>query len=79
MDAIRSFYFLRKWAAIQSAVMDHAPRLTANVDRVIHVTLSEADWQAFMASTPRPVDWLKERIQEAIVKSQQPPASSRQS
>jgi len=59
--------------------MDHAPRLTANVDRVIHVTLSEADWQAFMASTPRPVDWLKERIQEAIMKSQQPAAGSRQS
>jgi hypothetical protein len=61
------------------ATMDHAPRLTGGVDRVIHVTLTEADWQAFMASTPQPVDWLKERIQEAIVKSQQPAAGSRQS
>jgi len=59
--------------------MDHAPHLTGGVDRVIHVTLSEADWQAFMASTPQPVDWLKERIREAIVKSQQPSAGSRQS
>ncbi len=58
--------------------MDHAPRLTGNVDRVIHVTLSEADWQAFMASTPQPVDWLKERIKEAIVNSRQQ-AAGRQS
>jgi hypothetical protein len=59
--------------------MDHAPRLTGNVDRVIHVALSEADWQAFMASTPQPVDWLKERIKEAIVNSRQPAGGSRQS
>ncbi len=59
--------------------MDNAPRLTGGVDRVIHVPLSEADWQAFIASTPQPVNWLKERIQEAIVKSQQPAAGSRQS
>jgi hypothetical protein len=58
--------------------MDHAPRLTGNVDRVIHVPLSEADWQAFMASTPQPVDWLKERIKEAIVNSRQPAGGSRQ-
>ena len=52
--------------------MDNAPRLTGGVDRVIHVPLSEADWQAFRATTPQPVDWIKERILEAIVKSQQP-------
>ena len=59
--------------------MDHAPRLTGNVDRVIHVTLSEADWQAFMASTPQPVDWLKEQIKEAIKRSGQPATDGRQS
>ena len=59
--------------------MDHAPRLTGNVDRVIHVTLSEADWQAFMAATPQPVDWLKEQIKEAIKKSGQQAAGSQQS
>ena len=59
--------------------MDHAPRLTGGVERVIHVTLTEADWQAFIASTPKPVDWLKERIQEAILKSRQPEPGSRQS
>ena len=43
-----------------------APRITNSVDRVIHVPLSEADWKAFLAATPQPVDWLKERIREAI-------------
>ncbi|HEY6361970.1 MAG TPA: hypothetical protein VIX63_12735 [Vicinamibacterales bacterium] len=59
--------------------MDNAPRLTGGVDRVIHVPLSEADWQAFIAATPQPVNWLKERIQEAIVKSQKPVATGRDS
>jgi hypothetical protein len=35
-------------------------------DRVIHVPLSEADWKAFLATQPQPVNWLKEKIQEAI-------------
>ena len=35
-------------------------------DRVIHVSLSEADWRAFLDSHPDPVQWLKDRIQEAI-------------
>jgi hypothetical protein len=39
---------------------------TSSTDRVIHVPLSEADWKAFLASQPQPVNWLKERIQEAI-------------
>ena len=59
--------------------MDNAPRLTSSVDRVIHIPLSEADWQAFMASTPHPVNWLKEKIQEAIGKSQEPDAATRDS
>jgi hypothetical protein len=59
--------------------MDNAPRLTGSVDRVIHIPLSEADWQAFVASTPHPVNWLKEKIQEAIVKSQDPTATGRDS
>lgn len=35
-------------------------------DRVIHVSLSEEDWVAFTTMQPKPVQWLKERIQEAI-------------
>ena len=31
-------------------------------ERVISITLSEAEWQAFVARQPKPVDWLRERI-----------------
>ena len=48
--------------------MDHAPHIKAG-ERVISVSLSEADWQAFVRSTPQPVNWLKQRIQEAITAS----------
>ena len=52
--------------------MDHQIQVSDSVDRVIHIPLSEAEWQAFLASTPRPIDWLRERIREAIEKSQGP-------
>ena len=52
--------------------MDHQLHVSDSVERVIHIPLSEAEWQAFLASTPRPVDWLRERIREAIEKSQAP-------
>ena len=51
--------------------MDHQIHVSDSVDRVIHIPLSEAEWQAFLASTPRPVDWLRERIREAIARGQQ--------
>ena len=47
------------------AAMHSAP------DRVIHVSLSEEDWKAFLATQPRPVEWLQQRIQEAIATSRQ--------
>ena len=47
------------------AAMHNAP------DRVIHVSLSEEDWKAFLATQPRPVEWLQQRIQEAIATSRQ--------
>jgi hypothetical protein len=59
--------------------MDNAPRLTGNVDRVIHVPLSEADWQAFVASTPQPVNWLKEQIRAAIARAAAADAGSTKS
>jgi len=52
--------------------MDHQIQVSDSVDRVIHIPLSEAEWQAFLASTPQPIDWLRERIREAIEKSQNP-------
>ena len=35
-------------------------------DRVISVTLSEAEWQAFVARQPQPVNWLRDRIREEV-------------
>jgi hypothetical protein len=52
--------------------MDHQLHVSNSVERVIHIPLSEAEWQAFLASTPKPVDWLRERIREAITNSQNP-------
>ena len=31
-------------------------------ERVISISLTEAEWQAFVARQPRPVDWLRARI-----------------
>ena len=33
-------------------------------DRVISITLTEAEWRAFVAVQPQPVTWLRERILE---------------
>ena len=35
-------------------------------DRVISVTLSEAEWQAFIARQTKPVDWLRARILDEV-------------
>ena len=35
-------------------------------ERVISVTLSEAEWQAFVARQPQPVNWLRDRIREEV-------------
>jgi len=35
-------------------------------DRVISITLSEAEWQAFVARHPQPVHWLLERIRDEV-------------
>jgi hypothetical protein len=35
-------------------------------DRVISVSLSEAEWQAFVARQPQPVSWLRDRIREEV-------------
>jgi hypothetical protein len=31
-------------------------------DRVISISLSEAEWQAFVARHPQPVNWIREQI-----------------
>ncbi|MBI3494128.1 MAG: hypothetical protein HY047_20470 [Acidobacteria bacterium] len=35
-------------------------------DRVISISLSEAEWQALVARHPQPVLWLRERIKEDV-------------
>lgn len=35
-------------------------------ERVISVSLAEAEWQAFIQKHPQPVTWLRERIQESM-------------
>jgi hypothetical protein len=37
--------------------------------RVISISLTEAEWQAFVACQPKPVDWLRARIVEAVATS----------
>ena len=58
--------------------MDHQLHVSDSVDRVIHIPLTEAEWRAFLATTPKPIDWLRERIREAIEKGE-PAASPRES
>jgi hypothetical protein len=35
-------------------------------DRVISITLSEAEWQAFIARQPEPVVYLREKIRDVV-------------
>lgn len=35
-------------------------------DRVISISLTEAEWQAFTARQPKPVDWLRARILDEV-------------
>ena len=38
----------------------------AERDRVISISLSEAEWQALVARHPQPVNWLRDRIRETV-------------
>jgi hypothetical protein len=35
-------------------------------ERVISVSLTEAEWQAFVARQPQPVNWLRDKIREEV-------------
>jgi hypothetical protein len=35
-------------------------------ERVISISLSEAEWRAFTARQPKPVDWLRARILDEV-------------
>ena len=74
MGSIRSFYFLRRSTArILSAIMSN------DRDRVISITLSEAEWQAFIARQPQPVNWLRDRIRDEVRAEARPASTDRQS
>ncbi|HZR26984.1 MAG TPA: hypothetical protein VFA59_25535 [Vicinamibacterales bacterium] len=47
-------------------------------DRVISITLTESEWQAFVAKQPQPVLWLRERIREVTQTSDRESADARQ-
>ena len=42
-------------------------RMSNERERVISITLSEAEWQAFIARHPQPVVWLRERIRDEVI------------
>jgi hypothetical protein len=68
MGSIRSFYFP---STSPLRILDD---MSNERDRVISVTLSEAEWQAFIARQPQPVHWLRERIRaEAGTESERSP------
>lgn len=41
-------------------------------DRVISISLSEAEWQAFVARQPKPVEWIRARILDEVASSSPP-------
>ena len=60
MGSIRSFYFRSTWR------LRILYRMSNERERVISVTLSEAEWQAFIARQPQPVNWLRDRIRDEV-------------
>lgn len=40
--------------------------MTNERDRVISISLSETEWQAFVARQPKPVHWIRARILDEI-------------
>jgi hypothetical protein len=46
-------------------------------ERVICITLTETEWQAFVARQPQPVNWLKDRIREEVSTQQRDTVSSK--
>jgi hypothetical protein len=47
-------------------------RMSNERERVISITLSEAEWQAFIARQPQPVVWIREQIRAEAGPTTQP-------
>ena len=46
--------------------------MSSERDRVISINLSESEWRAFVACQPKPVDWLRARILDAVATASSP-------
>jgi hypothetical protein len=57
------------FAALGGAYSIHT--MSNDRERVISITLSEAEWQAFIARQPQPVNWLRDRIRDEVGASTQ--------
>lgn len=44
-------------------------------DRVISISLTEVEWQMFIARRPKPVDWLRARILDEVAAALQEDAT----
>ena len=53
--------------------------MSSDRERVISVTLTEAEWQAFVARQPKPVDWLRARIRDEVAREGQAVVSGKDS
>ena len=47
-------------------------------ERVISISLTEAEWQAFIARQPKPVDWLRGRIRDEVAEVRREDAAKTQ-
>jgi len=47
-------------------------------DRVISITLTEPEWQAFVARQPQPVEWLRQQIRNEVQTAPREGAPTRQ-
>jgi len=66
---MRTFYFCRTTSVRMLTSMSNER------ERVISITLTEAEWQAFVARQPQPVTWLRERIRDEVTNP--PPQESK--
>jgi hypothetical protein len=44
-------------------------------ERVISISISEADWKTLRSIQPEPVDWLKDKIRETVERARQTSAA----
>jgi hypothetical protein len=45
-------------------------------ERVISISISEADWKTLRSIQPEPVDWLKDKIRETVEQARKSVAAS---